>query len=95
MDEFDDLLEHIQRKKPENNFSENAMKIILEKKQNLIVLLFWMTFLALVLDDVSDTFALLTASQKLVLTCVYVFHTLYPTRHNYQMILAQTKKFNT
>ena len=32
MDEFDGLLEHIQRKKPENNFSENAMKIILEKK---------------------------------------------------------------
>ena len=36
----------------------------------------------------------LTVSKKFGLTCVYVFHTLYPTRQNWQMILEQTKIFN-
>ena len=73
IDEFDDLLEHIQKRKPrcnENNLGENKELDVLN-----------------VLDDVSgladrsDTFSnFLTVSRKFGLTYVYVFHTLYPTR---------------
>ena len=47
------------------------------------------------LADRSDTFAIfLTVSQKFGRTCIYVFHKLYLTRQNWQLILAQTKIFN-
>ena len=53
------------------------------------------------MDDVSgladklEIFAnLLTVSGKLGWTCVYIFHAIYPTRQNWQMISAQTKTFN-
>ena len=45
------------------------------------------------LADKSENFAnFLTVSRKF--TCVYIFHTIYPTRNNWQMILSQTKIFN-
>ena len=47
------------------------------------------------LADKSNNFAnFLTVSRKFNFTCVYVFHTMYPTRSNWQMILSQTKIFN-
>ena len=47
------------------------------------------------LADKSNKFAnFLTVSRKFNFTCVYVFHTMYPTRSNWQMILSQTKIFN-
>ena len=47
------------------------------------------------LTDKSEEFAnFLIVSRKLGLTCVYIFHTVYTTRKNWQMILAQTKIFN-
>ena len=47
------------------------------------------------LDDRSEKFAIfLTVSRKYGLTCVYIFHTLYPTRQHWQMILSQTKFLN-
>ena len=43
--------------------------------------------------DKSENFAnFLTVSRKF--TYVYIFHTIYPTRDNWQMILSQTKIFN-
>ena len=55
----------------------------------------------IVMDDVSsladrsEEFAnFLTVSRKFGLTCVYIFHTIYATRHHWQMILPQTKIFN-
>ena len=55
----------------------------------------------IVMDDVSsladrsEEFAnFLTVSRKFGLTCVYIFHTIYPTRQHWQMILSQTKIFN-
>ena len=82
IDEFVDLLEHIQKRKPGcNNLGENI------ELDRLIVL-----------DDVSrladrsDTFAnFLTVSRKFGLTCVYVFYTRYPTGQIWQMTLAQKK----
>ena len=48
-----------------------------------------------VMDDVSGLADnpqnfdnLLTVSRKFGFTCVYIFHTLYPTRNNWQMILS-------
>ena len=47
------------------------------------------------LADKSETFAnFLTVLRKFGLACVYIFHTIYPTRQNRQMILAQIKVFN-
>ena len=47
------------------------------------------------LAEKSETFVnFLTVSKKFGLTCVYVFHTIYRTRENWQMILGQTKIFN-
>ena len=47
------------------------------------------------LADKSNDFAnFLTVSRKFNFTCAYVFHTMYPTRSNWQMILSQTKIFN-
>ena len=55
----------------------------------------------IVMDDVSgladrsDKFAnFLTVSRKYGLTCVYIFHTIYPSRQNWQMINSLTQIFN-
>ena len=46
------------------------------------------------LADKSTDFAnFLTVSRKFGFTCVYIFHTIYLTRNNWQMILSQTKIF--
>ena len=47
------------------------------------------------LADISNEFAnFLSVSRKYGLTCVYIFHTIYPTSQNWQMIMSQTKIFN-
>ena len=47
------------------------------------------------LADKSDPFAnFLAVSRKFGLTRVYTFYTIYPARHNWQMILTETKIFN-
>ena len=87
MEDFDDLLEFFQRKKApcnENDLGENI------KLDRLIVM-----DDVLSLADRSETFAnFLTVSRKFGLTYVYIFHAVYPTRQNWQMILAQTKIFH-
>ena len=46
------------------------------------------------LADKSDEFAnFLTVSRKYGLTCVYIFHTIFPTRQNWQMIMSQRQKY--
>ena len=54
----------------------------------------------IVMDDVSifanksDEFAnFLTVFRKYGITCVYIFHTIYPNWQNWQMILSQTQIF--
>ena len=47
------------------------------------------------LADKSDEFAnFLTISRKYGVTCVYFFHTIHPSRQNWQMIMLQTQIFN-
>ena len=45
--------------------------------------------------DRSNEFgSFLTVARKFNFTCVYVFHTMYPSKLNGQMIISQTKIFN-
>ena len=55
----------------------------------------------IVMDDVSgladksqDFSNFLTVSRKYGFSCVYVFHTIYPGRQNWEMIMSQTHIFN-
>ena len=44
--------------------------------------------------DKSDEFTnFLTVSPKYGLTCLYIFHTIYPSRQNWEMIMSQTQIF--
>ena len=46
------------------------------------------------LADKSDDFAnFLTASRKCGITCIYIFHTTYCNRQNWQMVMSQTEIF--
>ena len=87
VEEFDDLLEKYTRKKASYTESDLGENMVLDK--------------VIVMDDVSDLadkyneFAkFLTVSRKYGLTCVYTFHTIYPIRQNWEMIISQTKIFN-
>ena len=47
------------------------------------------------LADKSQDFSnFLTVSRKYGFSCVYVFHTIYPGRQNWEMIMSQTHIFN-
>ena len=47
------------------------------------------------LADKSDSFSnFLTVSRKYGFSCLYVFHTIYPNRQNWEMIMTQTHIFN-
>ena len=55
----------------------------------------------IVMDDVSgladklDVFPNFpTVSRKYGLSCVYIFHTIYPNRQNWEMIMSQTHIFS-
>ena len=87
IDKFNGLLDYFQRQKLPHNENYLGENIKLDR--------------LIAMDDVlslvnkSETFAnFLTVSRKFELTCVYIFHTTYQTRQNWQMILAQTKIFN-
>ena len=48
------------------------------------------------LAEKSDEFAnFWTVSCKYGIHCVYIFHTTYPSRQNWQMIMSQTQIFNS
>ena len=47
------------------------------------------------LADKSDVFSnFLTVPRKYGLSCVYISHTIYPNRQNWEMIMSQTHVFN-
>ena len=79
--DFNDLLEIHTRKKANYTGNDLGENMVLDK--------------AIVMDDVSgvagrsNEFAnFLTVSLKYGLRCVYIFHTIYPTRENWQMIMS-------
>ena len=86
VEDFDYLLETCKREKADYIENDLGEKMVLDKP--------------IVMDDVSgladksDEFAnFLTVSRKYGITCVYIFHTIYPSRQNWQMIISQTKIF--
>ena len=86
VEDFDYLLEMCKRDKADYIENDLGEKMVLDKP--------------IVMDDVSgladksDEFAnFLTVSRKYGITCVYIFHTIYPSRQNWQMIISQTKIF--
>ena len=84
VDDFDYLIDVFKRRKSDYVNNDLGAKIILDK---LIV-----TNDVSGLADRSDEFAnFLTVYRKYGLTCVYIFHTIYPTRQNWQMIMSQTQ----
>ena len=87
VDDFDMELTYFQRKRDDN--VDIAMG-----KNNIFNKLIVMDDVS-GLGDKSNSFAnFLTVSRKFNSTCVYVFHTMYPIRSNWQMILSQTKIFS-
>ena len=87
VEEFNDLLETYRLKKAEYIENDLGENVVLDKVIDM--------------DDVSgltdrsNQFAdFLTVSRKYALTCVYIFHTIYPTRQNWQMIMSETKISN-
>ena len=55
----------------------------------------------IVMDDVfgladksEELFNFLTVSRKYGFSCLYVFHTIYPGRQSWEMIMSQTRIFN-
>ena len=87
VEDFDYLLKMCKRNKAdyvENNLGE---KMVLDK----LIVMHDVSGLV----DKSDEFAnFLTVSCKYGITCVYIFHIIYPSRQNWQMIMSQTKIFN-
>ena len=89
LEEFDTLLELFQRKREKNSCNENFMG-----ENTLLDRLIVMDNVS-GLADKSENFAnFLTVSRKFGFTCIYIFHTIYPTRNNWQMILSKRKIFN-
>ena len=87
--EFNIVIENFQRKKENttdnnNNFGENNKldrRIVMDDVSGLA--------------DRSDDFgSFLTLAKKFNFTCVYVFHIMYPSKLNWQMIILRTKIFN-
>ena len=87
VEDFNDLLETYTQKK--GNYTENDLG------ENMIFDKFIVMYDVSGLADRPDKFpSFPTVSQKDKLTCVYIFHTIYSTRLNWQMIMSQTKIFN-
>ena len=84
VDDFDYLTDVFKRRKSDYVNNDLGAKIILDK----LIVMNDVSGLA----DRSDEFAnFLTVYRKYGLTCVYIFHTIYPTRQNWQMIMSQTQ----
>ena len=89
--EFDYLIENFQRNKKTDNYKDDDN--VIGEGNNFDRLI--------VMDDVSglvdksNNFAsFLTVARKFNFTVVYVFHTMYPSKQNWQMIISQAKIFN-
>ena len=87
IEDFEELLEFFSEKKAPCNVNDLRENIKLDS----LIVMDNVSGLA----DKSEEFAnFLIVSRKFGLTCVSIFHTIYPTRQNWQMILSQTKTFN-
>ena len=88
LDEFNYLIDFLMSEKmPESEGSGLGEKIAIDK---LIV----MDDASGLADRCEDFSNFLTVSQKYGFSCVYVFHTIYPGRQSWEMIMSQTHIFD-
>ena len=87
VEDFNYLMENFTQKKP--NYLDNAMGENL-MKDKLIV----MDNVSGLADKSTDFSNFLTVSRKYGFSCVYVFHTIYPYRQNWEILMSQTHIFN-
>ena len=87
LDEFNFLLGNFTEKRPINLESEEGENTLLNK---LII----MDNVSGLADKSQDFSNFLTVSRKYGFSCVYVFHTIYPGRQNWEMLISQTHIFN-
>ena len=85
--DFNYLMENFTQKK--SNYLDNAMgeNLTIDK---LIV----MDNVSGLADKSTDFSNFLTVSRKYGFSCVYVFHTIYPNRQNWEILMSQTHIFN-
>ena len=84
LDDFNYLVENFTQEKSDNLDSEFGENL----KINKLIVMDNVSGLA----DGSNDF--LTVSRKYGFSCLYVFHTIYPGRQNWEMITSQTHIFN-
>ena len=90
LEEFDVCLDFFQRRKEKANTCNNNFM----GENTLLNRLIVMDDISGFADKSENSANFLTVSRKFGFSCVYIFHTIYPTRNNWQMILSQTKIFN-
>ena len=85
--DFNYLIKNFTQKK--SNYLDNAMgeNLTIDK---LIV----MDNVSGLADKSTDFSNFLTVSRKYGFSCVYVFHTIYPNRQNWEILMSQTHIFN-
>ena len=87
IEDFNYLIQNFTQKKSDYLDKEMGEKLSINK--------------LIVMDDVSDLAGksskfsnFLTVSRKYGFSCVYIFHTIYPNRQNWDMIMSQKHIFN-
>ena len=92
-DELSDQLEEfkLKSKSGESTDSKNVNNVFGEKSIRDRLIVFDVSGLA---DDSKKFVSLLTVAWKYNCNCVYIFHTIYPEKANWQTILSQTNIYN-
>ena len=87
LDDFNYLVENFSQDKSKYTESEMGEELTL----NRLIIMDYVSGL----DDKSEVFSnFLTVSRKYGFSCLYVFHTIYPGRQSWEMIMSQTHIFN-
>ena len=87
IEKYNDLLEKYRFKKGQYIKNDLGENMVIDK----VVVMNNVSGLADKSDEFANSF---TVSRKYGITCVYIFHTVYPTRQSWQMIMSQIKIFN-
>ena len=87
LDDFNYLIENFTQEKSDYEDSELGGNLKIKK---LIV----MDNVSALADRSNNFSDFLTVSRKYGFSCLYVFHTIYPGRQNWEMIMSQTHVFN-
>ena len=89
--EFDYLIENFQKNQKTDNYDDNDNAIAEGNKYDRLIVMDDVSAIA----DKSKNFAsFLTVARKLNFNFVYVSHTMYPSKQNWQLTISQTKIFN-